>query len=333
MPCRKKFLLVKFSHLAPGEKSVIIEEKAGFSEIWAFAGGMHMSVDKLQDKIRKLKNPSMVEFSMDLTQIPPYIMEAERSEVLAYERFAKELLDALKGIVPAVRFNMGQFSLLGADGMFLLSRITQYARSLEYYILMDAPECLSSQSAELSVKRLFQEHCVFEFDGLVVSAYAGSDVLKPYVKALKSSMKDLFVVLRTANKSAAELQDLLTGSRLVHMAAADIVYRQAEPFVGKSGYSRIAVIGPASVADVLKKLRARYKSLFLLLDGYDYPNANAKNCSYAFDTLGHGAIACSGTGITAAWMADGNNGDDYVVCAVNAAERMKKNLLRYITVL
>ena len=46
-----------------------------------------------------------------------------------------------------------------------------------------------------------------------------------------------------------------------------------------------------------------------------------------------GLVACAGTGITAAWMADGNNGDDYVVCAVNAAERMKKNLLRYITVL
>ena len=129
-----------------------------------------MSVDKLQEKIRKLKNPSMVDFSVDLTQIPPYIMEAERNEILAYERFAKELLDALKGIVPAVRFNMGQFSLLGADGMFLLSRITQYARSLEYYILIDAPECLSAQTAVQTVKRLFQEHCVFEFDGLAVSA-------------------------------------------------------------------------------------------------------------------------------------------------------------------
>jgi hypothetical protein len=92
---------------------------------------MQMSVDKLQEKIRKQKNPSMVDFSVDLTQIPPYIMEAEHNEILAYERFSKELLDALKGIVPAVRFNMGQFSLLGADGMFLLSRITQYARHLD----------------------------------------------------------------------------------------------------------------------------------------------------------------------------------------------------------
>jgi len=292
-----------------------------------------MAIDKLQEKIRKIKNPSMVDFSVELEKLPPHIMEEEQNEILAYERFCRELLEGLKSVVPAVRFNMGRFSLLGPDGLFLMSRMTQYAQKLEYYVLLDAPECLSVQSAELSVKSLFSEHCLYAFDGLVVSAYAGSDVLKPYVKALKSSGKDLFMVLRTANKSAAELQDLLTGSRLVHMAAADILYRHCEPLVGRSGYSQVAAIGPASVADVLKKLRARYKSLFLLLDGYDYPNANAKNCSFAFDKLGHGAIACAGTGITCAWNADDADGTDYVERAVEAAERMKKNLLRYTTIL
>ena len=174
-----------------------------------------MSVDKLQEKIRKLKNPSMVDFAVDFTQIPPYIMEEEHSEILAYERFVKELLDAFKGIVPAVRFNMGQFSMVGPDGLFLMSRLTQYAKNLEYYILLDVPECFSAQAAEQVTRNLFKEHCIYEFDGIAVSAYAGSDVLKPYLKAIKDNAKDVFVVLRTANKSAAELQDLLTGSRLV----------------------------------------------------------------------------------------------------------------------
>ena len=84
---------------------------------------------------------------------------------------------------------------------------------------------------------------------------------------------------------------------------------------------------------LLKKLRDRYKSLFLLIDGYDYPNANAKNCSFAFDKLGHGAIACADCSITAAWKAAESDGVDYIDCALQAAERMKKNLLRYITVL
>lgn len=292
-----------------------------------------MSIDKLQEKIRKLKNPSMVDLSVDMSQVPPHILSEENSEILAYERYSRELLDGLKGIVPAVRFSMGRFSLLGPDGLFLMSRITRYAKEQDYYVLLDAPECLGNQSAEMAVNHLFSDECPYAFDGLVVSAYAGSDVLKPYVKALKRSTKDLFVVLRTANKSAAELQDLLTGSRLVHMAAADIVYRLCEPLVGRSGYSQVAAVGPASVADVLKKLRTRYKSLFLMIDGYDYPNANAKNCSFAFDSLGHGAIACADRCITAAWKEEGTEGAEYVSLAVQAAERMKKNLLRYITIL
>ena len=292
-----------------------------------------MSIDKLQEKIRKMKNPSMVDFSVDLSQIPPHILEEESNEILAYERFCRELLDGLKGTVPAVRFNFGRFSLLGPDGLFLMSRMTEYAKSLDYYVLLDAPETFSAQATELSVKQLFSDKCLWHFDGLVVSGYAGSDVLKPYVKALKSPNKDLFVVLRTANKSAAELQDLLTGSRLVHMPAADIVYRFCESLVGRSGYGQVAGVGPASSADVLKKLRARYKSLFLLVDGYDLPNANAKNCNLAFDKLGHGAVVCAGTGITAAWNDETNDGVDYVARAVEAAERMKKNLLRYTTVL
>lgn len=292
-----------------------------------------MSIDKLQEKIRKLKNPTIVDFSVELDAIPKHLLTQEHSEILAYDRFCRELLDALSGVVPAVRFNMGRFSLLGPDGLYLMSRMTQYAKTKGYYVLIDAPECFSRQAAEMAVKSLFAQKSIWSFDGLAVGAYAGSDVLKPYLDVLKSTEKDLFVLLRSANKSAAELQDLLTGSRLVHMAAADIVTRLGESLVGRSGYSQIAAIGPASVADVVKKLRSRYAKLFLLLDGYDYSNSNAKICSYAFDRLGHGAIACAGTGITLAWDSETSDGTDYLDCAVEAAERMRKNLLRYITVL
>lgn len=292
-----------------------------------------MAIDKLQEKIRKMKNPSMVDFSVELEKLPLHLISQEHSEILAYDRFCRELLEGLKGLVPAVRFSVSFFSLLGPDGLFLMSRMTEYARKLDYYVLVDAPECFSKQSAEAAVRCFFSAKCPWQFDALAVSAYAGSDVLKPYVQAVKTANKDLFVVLRTANKSAAELQDLLTGSRLVHMAAADIACRLGEPLVGRSGYSQIAGIGPATVADVLKKLRAKYKSLFLLIDGYDYSNANAKNCSFAFDKLGHGAVACAGAGITAAWYEDETDGLDYVDCAVEAAERMRKNLTRYVTIL
>lgn len=292
-----------------------------------------MSVDKLQEKIRKKKNPSMVDFSMDAGVIPPHILELEGMLVYAFERFARELLYALKDTVPAVRFSMASYAALGPDGLMMLSRLTNYAGELDYYVLLDVPESLSARTAENMAQALAGENCPYCFDGVLLTAYPGSDVLKPYASSLCPMGKALFVVLRTANKSAPELQDLLTGSRLVHMAAADVVSRLAQPLVGRSGYSQIGAVGPASVADVLKKLRARYTGLFLLLDGYDYTNANAKNCSFAFDKLGHGAVACADRGILGAWNTEGSDATRYAQQAVEAAERMKKNLLRYVSIL
>ena len=292
-----------------------------------------MAIDKLQDKIRKIKNPSMLDFSLDIEKIPPHILLEESDACGAYERFCREVLSALKNLIPAARFSLGRCALMGAEGLNVLGRLTAYASELGYYVLLDMPESLSGEHALSNAKVVLDGHSPYTFDGLLITPYIGSDAIKPYAELLKEKGKDLFIVLRTANKTAAELQDLLSGSRLVHMAAADIVNRQSEKMITRSGYSQVAVTGPANHADVLKKLRARYKHFFILIDGYDYSNANAKNCSYGFDQLGHGAVVCANTGILTAWNPEISDGTDYLQCAIEAAERMKKNLLRYTTVL
>ena len=103
--------------------------------------------------------------------------------------------------------------------------------------------------------------------------------------------------------------------------------------MGKLGYSRIGALTAASSAESLRSLRGKYPRVFFLVDGYDSPSANAKNCSYAFDRLGHGAVVCAGETITCAWKQAQSDGGDFLEQAVGAAERMKKNLTRYVTIL
>ena len=292
-----------------------------------------MAIDKLQEKIRRLKNPLVVGFTLLPENIPPHITEVEENVLNSYVIYSKELLLGLKGVVPAVRFDFNAFAVLGAEGLESLAYILSFAKTQGYYVLLEGVQTLSEQSAVFAANALLQEDCKWAFDGLIISSYIGSDGLRPFVKILKDSGKDLFTVVRTGNKSAAELQDLLTGGRLVHMANADIVNRYAEESVGKSGYSQVGIMAAASSSDSLRNLRAKYKRLFILLDGYDYPNANAKNCSFAFDKLGHGAAACAGNSITAAWKQSNSNGTDYVEQAVAAAEKARKNLTRYISIL
>lgn len=288
-----------------------------------------MSVDILQEKIRKMKNPSMVELAMPLSDLPPRF---DRTAA-GYGAFCRELLAGLKGIVPAVRISFSCFALLGPDGMTELAETLKAASEMGYYVALDAPEIASPMMAEILAEALLGQSSSYPCDGLIISGYAGSDIIKPFLPYTKKAKKDVFVITRTANKSAPELQDLLSGTRLVHAVAADHVNRYGEGTEGKHGYTRVGVLAAASSAESLRSLRAKYPRLFFLLDGFDYPNANAKNCSHAFDRFGHGAAACGGTTITCAWKKEGADGSDYLTHAVAAADRMKKNLTRYITIL
>lgn len=288
-----------------------------------------MAIDILQDKIRKLKNPSMLELAMPLSDLPPQFS----TDAAGYGAFCRELLTGLKDSIPAVRVSFAAFSLLGADGFVELRKTLQTASELGFYVLMDAPEIASPMMAGITAESLLGEESGFSCDGVLISGYAGSDHIKPFLPYCKKGGKDLFVVTRTANKSAPELQDLLAGSRLVHAAAADHVNRYGADTEGKYGYTQVGALAAASSAESLRTLRSKYSRLFLIVDGYDYPNANAKNCANAFDKFGHGAIVCSGSGISCAWKTAESDGSDWLTHARAAADRMKKNLNRYVTIL
>jgi orotidine-5'-phosphate decarboxylase len=243
-------------------------------------------------------------------------------------------MEKLKGFVPGVRFSFASFALMGPEGLQSLSGLLKEAREMGYYVILDSPGIMSPWGAERTAPYIFGENTLFPCDALIVSSYIGSELIKPFLPYCKEGSKDLFVMVRTPNKSAPELQDLMTGSRLVHMVAADMVNRNGEQILGKYGYSRVCAMTSASAPQSLRNIRKNYKTLFQLVDGVDYPSGNAKNCSFAFDKMGHGAAVCASTSITAAWLDEETDADgaDYIECAMVAAQKLKKNLLRYFSI-
>lgn len=287
-----------------------------------------MSIDVLQEKIRKTKCPVMLELSASVSELPPHILPQTAAE--GYARVCRELLDALKGVVPAVRVSFSSFALLGAEGITQLTAVLKYAKRLGYYVTLDAPEILGSRAAQRTADVVFGADSPFPCDSLIVLSYLGTDCVRPFLEGCKTGKKDIFVVIRTANRTAPELQDLRAGGRLVHVAGADLVNRCAEGLTGKFGYSPVGILSAANAPD---SLREKYPRLFLLVDGYGAVGANAKNCAYAFDKLGHGAIVCGGGSILRAWQQAESDGSDYIQQAQLCVERMKRNLSRYITIL
>ena len=292
-----------------------------------------MSIDMLQDKIRKLKNPAMVDLALAAADLPGVLLEQEGSAAKAYGRFCLEMLENLKALVPAVRVGFTAFALLGPEGLEELTKVLKAAKNLGYYVALEAPYILSPMMAQATAEAVFGEAARYPCDGLIIPAYPGSDVIKPFLPYVKEGMKDIFSVVRTSNKTAPEIQDLLTGSRLVHAAAADLINRFGGDNTGKTGYSRVGILAGANSADSLKTLRTKYPRLFIMVDDMDYSGCNAKICANAFDKLGHGAVVCAGPTVTMAWKLNEAEDTSYLDQAKAAAERMKKNLTRYTTVL
>lgn len=279
-----------------------------------------MSIDALQNKIRKMKNPSALTISPTREMIP---------EGMTAEGYCCAMLAGLKDMLPAVRMNPEAFFLLDG-GLEVFSAVMSRAKELGYYLILDWTRLETPTQAKASAELILKE-ARWNCDAVVISGYAGTDCIKPWFKAA-GEKKDVYVVVKTANKSGTELQDLQTGGRFVYTAATDLVSRMGDSALERCGYSRLGVVAGAYNGGSLKTLREKYPRTFLLVDGLDEPGCNAKNASYAFDRLGHGALVCGGSSIVGAWK-EAEGCEDPVAAAVEAAERMKRNVTRYVTVL
>ena len=288
-----------------------------------------MSMDVLQEKIRKMKCPIVLDLTVQPQQIPADFHREDPAEEMAV--FCAAMLAGLRATVPGVRFSFDQFALLGPTGLQALSRLLQDARGMGYYVLLDGPAVITPWAAKRAAM-LLSDDSIYPCDGLILDGYIGTDAIRPFQDVCKNG-KTLFVTVRTPNRSAAELQDLMIGTRLVHGVAADMVNRVGQSIQGKCGYSQMGLVTSATSANAVSGLRSKYKNMFLLVDGLDYPGGNGKNASFGFDRFGHGCALSVGPSIYGAWQEEGKQEQDAVQQAQRAAERIRNNMSRYITIL
>lgn len=307
-----------------------------------------MSIDVLQEKIRALKNPTMVGLDPTPEVVPGYLLEEARQELgvtpaaaaAAYGRFCRELLEGLQGVVPAVKVQSACFDVLGSFGVAAMQEVLSYARELGYYVLLDrmrgdvtAIAQLCARAAFGTVEEAAPGYQPYPCDAVTINGYLGGDSVRPFLPYCRDGGKSLFILVKTSNRSSVEVQDLLSGGRLVHTAMADLVNRWGGELYGACGYSQVAAVVGASNPEILKSLRAKYDRMFFLVPGYGAQGGTAKSVQYAFDRFGHGAIVCAARSILGSWKKSGGDGRDYVSCARQAAEKMKKDLGKYIIVM
>lgn len=254
----------------------------------------------------------------------------------AYGEFGRGVLDALSEVVPAVKFNTAWYDTLGPDGLRVLQELCAYARKKGYYVILETMRSDVEPAAELYAKACFapaEQGGLYEADALSLGAFLGSDGIRPYLPYCKEQGKSLFILAKTSNKSSREVQDLISGDRVIHQVMTDLAMRWSTDLFAPSGYSQIGVVVGATHPEILREMRRRYDRLFFLVPGYGAQGGTAKDVQHAFDQLGHGAVVAASRSILGAWKKSGSDGSDYKESTYAAAVKMRTDIAKYVTVI
>lgn len=182
-----------------------------------------MSMDALQEKIRRKKNPTVAGLDPKLEYIPQHLIDEAyakygptlKGAAEAYRLFSRGLIDALCDVVPAVKPQSAYYEALGSAGIAVLEEIVAYAKEKGLYVIMDAKRGDIGSTCEAYAQAYLGEIKVgegsfapFDADSVTVNGYLGTDALKPFTALCKERDKSIFLLVKTSNPSSRELPDL-----------------------------------------------------------------------------------------------------------------------------
>lgn len=299
-------------------------------------------IDKLVADIEKKKNPSVVGLDPTLAMMPEflrlqYVEEYGKTpEAVAkmFTEFNKNIIDAVKDIVPAVKPQVAMYEKFGIPGMEAYNETCRYAAEAGLTVIGDIKRGDISSTAAAYAAHIGGteiEDTVLDLwteDAVTVNPYLGSDGIKPFTDACISRGKGIFVLVRTSNPSSSELQELmLQDGRTLFEAVADLTTEWGAACIGDCGYSEVGAVVGATHREQGEALRQRMKTTFFLVPGYGAQGGTAEDVAGFFDKDGIGAIISSSRGITAAYQKKEKFSEqEYAEAAAEAASEMRDAL-------
>ena len=157
-------------------------------------------------------------------------------------------------------------------------------------------------------------------DAFTANPLLGRDSLEPLVEAADASAAGCFVLVRTSNPGAADVQDFAGGEGPLHESLARIVAELGADRVGECGLSSIGAVTGATRPELLERLRELMPSAIFLLPGVGAQGGAVEDLAAAFRPhAAAGLIAASRSIVNAA-----ADGEDHAEAAAAAAEDMRR---------
>jgi len=299
--------------------------------------------DQLTSRISDLSAPICVGLDPRLEQIPSFIRDkaqkasGETMEAVAEAiiEFNKGITDAVADVVPAVKLQIALYECYGHHGLRAYEETVKYAQSKGLLVIGDAKRNDIGITAEayanghLGMVEVFSTPMSsLNVDALTVTPYLGSDGITPFTKVCKEQGKGIFVLVRTSNPSADEIQGQPVGDHLMDEHVATLVEGWGRDLIGESGFSLVGGVVGATYPEEARRLRNLMPNQILLVPGYGTQGGTAESVKPCFHKNGTGAIVNSSRGIIFAYQKSGQPEEAYAEAAQQAAIAMKEDLAK-----
>jgi orotidine-5'-phosphate decarboxylase len=273
--------------------------------------------DRFVQRARQLGHPLCVGVDPHLRLIPSVFrvggMQPGAPETAAaVERFCLALLDRVAGRVAVVKPQSACFEALGPEGGLVLARVLAAARERGLLVLLDAKRGDIGSTAEAYAAAYLRKGAPFVCDALTVNGYLGLDTIQPFIEAAGESAGGVFVVLRSSNPGAGDLQDLPVRERPVyeHLASA-LSTKAAALRGGETEWSGLGVVVGATWPEQSRRVREILPRSLFLVPGYGAQGGGAEASVAGFvpgpDGRLEGGLVSSSRGIS--FPAEGHNAD------------------------
>jgi orotidine-5'-phosphate decarboxylase len=226
---------------------------------------------------------------------------------LAIEAVAEECV--------AVKLQVACFERLGAPGWDALHEVAMGARERGLLVIADAKRGDIGVTAAAYAQAFLGETPTpygpvagMGADGLTVNPLLGVDSLEPLVAAARERGSGLFVLVRTSNPGAADVQELaLADGDSVSGRLAAIVAELGAPAVGPAGLADIGAVVGATAPERLETMRAAMPHAVFLLPGVGAQGGAVEDLASAFAPGPAGGLISASRGIVDAHRKTGGD--------------------------
>lgn len=288
-----------------------------------------MIIDRLYESVEK-KGNVCVGLDTAVEYVPnSFKAKYENLEDALFE-FNKRIVDGTNEYAACFKVQIAYYEALGLKGLSAYKRTLEYIRGLGSIVIADIKRGDIAATAGMYAKAHFEGD--FESDLVTLSPYMGMDSIEPYLSYVNNREKGMFVLIRTSNKGAEDIQYIeASNGKRVYDHTGDKLYELGRQYIGGCGYSSIGgVIGCTHIDEGIE-LRNRYKNMFFLIPGYGAQGGGAEDVAIYLRN-GNGGVVNSSRGILLAYKNHENGENKFDFYAREEVLKMREEIKNAVKV-